>query len=186
MNNIELYDPHPLPANSFNGYRRSLTARGGFLIEYRDRVRGGLGSAIGFIAAGSLWFGGGWLILFESSWPIVIRLIVFCVAATLGWVLAFVPVPQSHRLEVHPDGLIVDDTYFFPADEIGDNWPTLQMVNDDPNRMVLVGICGTRFIEYSTLNRMDENDRTPERLIQDLTLAMEQLWARREDMDPLD
>jgi hypothetical protein len=42
------------------------------------------------------------------------------------------------------------------------------MMDDDPDRMVIGGICGTRFIEYMTANRLDKNDRTPERLAADL------------------
>jgi hypothetical protein len=58
---------------------------------------------------------------------------------------------------------------------VGDNWPALQMKDDDPDRMVICGICGTRFIEYMTANRLDKNDRTPEILAAGLQAAIEQL-----------
>ena len=54
------------------------------------------------------------------------------------------------------------------------------MKDDDPDRMVIAGICGTRFIDYITANRRDQNDRTAEVLATDLRAAMEQLWGRRE------
>ncbi|MCA1363413.1 hypothetical protein I6F14_23715 [Bradyrhizobium sp. IC3069] len=66
------------------------------------------------------------------------------------------------------------------ADEIGENWPELHMKDNDSAQMVICGICGTRFVEYVTANRLDENDRTPEVLIADLKLATDQLWGRRE------
>jgi hypothetical protein len=53
------------------------------------------------------------------------------------------------------------------------------MKDDDPDRIVC-SICGTRFIEYLTANRLDKNDRTLERLAADLQAATDQLWGRRE------
>jgi len=54
------------------------------------------------------------------------------------------------------------------------------MQDDDPDRMVICGIYGTRHIEFMTANRRDKSDRTPEVLAADLQAAMEQLWGRRE------
>ena len=76
--------------------------------------------------------------------------------------------------------MIVDGKDIFYTSDIGENWPALQMKDDDPDHMVIAGICGTRFIEYMTANRLDKNDRTPEVLAADLAAAMEQLWGRRE------
>jgi hypothetical protein len=90
------------------------------------------------------------------------------------------PVEVAHSVEIRSDAMIVDGTDVFYAEDIGDNWPELQMKDDDPDRMVICGICGTRLIEYMTANRRDENDRTPEILAADLEAAIEQLWGRRE------
>jgi hypothetical protein len=90
------------------------------------------------------------------------------------------PVDVSHSVEIRADALIVDGNDVFYAEDIGDHWPELQMKDDDPDRMVICGICGSRFIEYMTANRRDENDRTPEILAADLEAAFEQLWGRRE------
>ena len=46
--------------------------------------------------------------------------------------------------------------------------------------MVISGICGTRYIELMTANRLDECDKTPEVLAADLKAAMDQMWGRRE------
>ena len=92
----------------------------------------------------------------------------------------------QHRIEIHPDGMI-DDEFVFSIDDIGANWPELQLVDDNPDCMVLSGIVGNRFIEqFATCNRLDEWDRTPEVLAADLELAMEQLWGRREAMLPVE
>src|ERR1700710_1717727 len=41
MSNLQIYQPTSTQPDSFNGYTRTLTARGGFLMEYRDWVRNG-------------------------------------------------------------------------------------------------------------------------------------------------
>jgi hypothetical protein len=183
MPNSQLYQPQPTEPDSFNGYTRRLTDRGGYLIQYRDCIRSRLLGGIRFIVAVTCTIGGVWF-LADSTLPILPRIVLFVVELVIVMLFARFPITQRHSAEVHPDGLIIDGKYFFPADEIGDNWPSLQMLDDDPDRLVLCGICGTRFIEYSTVNRVDENDRTPERLMQDLELAMEQLWGRREEIVP--
>jgi hypothetical protein len=76
--------------------------------------------------------------------------------------------------------MIIDGEDVFYADDIGDNWPQLQMKDGDPELWVISGICGTRFVEFLTVHRRDENDRTAEVLAADLRAAMEQLWGRRE------
>jgi hypothetical protein len=86
----------------------------------------------------------------------------------VAWLLARPKIVVSHSVEIRPDAMIVDGTDVFYAEDVGENWPKLQMMDDDPDRMVIGGICGTRFIEYMTANRLDKNDRTPERLAADL------------------
>jgi hypothetical protein len=56
---------------------------------------------------------------------------------------------------------MIVDGRFFSLDAIGDYWPQLQMKNDNSDRLVLCGIYGTRYMEYVTANRLDQNDRTP-------------------------
>jgi hypothetical protein len=97
------------------------------------------------------------------------------------------PLRVWHSIEIHPDGLIIDERLSYSVDAMGENWPSLQMVDDDPDRLVFCGIVGTRFIEFATANRLhSKHDRTPEVLAADLELAMEQLWGRRENNVPLD
>jgi hypothetical protein len=166
------------PPDAFNGYTRSLTTRGGLLFTYWDQA----GDAF---LDGLQWFAWcvatslvGWLVV-KSRLPGSLAFVLFLVAALLIGVIAFRKIKVWHSIEIHPDGMIVDGRYF-SADMIGDHWPQLQMKHDDINRLILCGIYGTRFIEYATANRLDENDRGPEVLAEDLELAMEQMWGRRE------
>jgi hypothetical protein len=57
--------------------------------------------------------------------------------------------------------MILDGKDVFQLEAIGDNWPAFTMKDDDPDSLVLCGIYGTRFVEYTTSHRVDENDRTP-------------------------
>jgi hypothetical protein len=163
-----------------NGYVRMLTPEGGILILYRDQDRGPLITALRaftwLVATGT----GSWLILCESNLSLSWSLLTIAALMLISWLLVRQPVEVSHRVEIRPDSMIIDGEDVFYAEDIGDNWPELQMKDDDPNRLVIAGICGTRFVEFLTANRVGSNDRTPEVLADDLEAAMEQLWGRRE------
>jgi hypothetical protein len=88
---------------------------------------------------------GGWLIFFVSSLSTLPSLVTFALLMFINLLIVCQTVEVSHSVEIHPDGMIVDGR-FFSAEDIGDNWPELQMKHDDPERMVICGICGTRFI----------------------------------------
>lgn len=166
---------------AFNGYTRELTARGGVLITYYDQLRNPTFEIlrdIAFFVASALV---GWVLLRSPlSWPG--RGLVFAVIETTFWFFTFRKIIRRHQIEIHPDGMEVDGRTFF-IEAIGENWPALQMmVDDDEDRLTLCGIYGTRFVEYATANRVDVSDRTPEVLAEDLEMAMEQLWGRRDAM----
>jgi hypothetical protein len=171
----------PVPPDALVGYARLLTERGGFEIRYRDQLANTFLDctriAVWVTATGAA----GWWLLFMSPLPIMWGLPGLLVASILNWLVAFCRIPIWHSIEIHPDGMIVDGR-FFSADLIGDNWPQLQMKkNDDPDRLVLCGLYGTRFVEFASVNRFDHRaDRIPEILAQDLQMAMEQLWGRRD------
>jgi hypothetical protein len=120
------------------------------------------------------------VIFFISALSITQGLFAFALLMLIAWLIVRQTVEASHSIEIRPDAMIVDGKDVFYAEDIGDNWPQLQAKDDDPDCMVICGICGTRFTEYMTANRLDENDRTPEVLAADLRAAMEQLWGRRE------
>jgi len=176
-------EAHPVEGrrrDPFNGYLRMLTPQGGILILYKDQYRS-LPLTILRVAAWMVmtWIGG-WLIFCESSLSVLQCLLAFALLMFASALIARGRIEVSHSVEIRPDAMIVDSEDVFYAEDIGDNWPQLQMKDDDPDHMVICGICGTRFIEYMTANRLDKNDRTPELLAADLQAAIEQLWGRRE------
>ena len=173
---------HPMIGcpSPFDGYVRTLTPEGGILILYKDQKRSLFLTCLrvfAWIVATSI---GGWLIFFQSSLSILECLLAFVLLMLVSGFIVCWRIKVAHSVEIRPDAMIVDGEDVFYAADIGDNWPELQMKDDDPDRMVICGICGTRFIEYMTANRLGKNDRTPEVLAADLKAAMEQLWGRRE------
>jgi hypothetical protein len=176
----------PAAPDPFNGYSRTLTFRGGFRIAYEDQAASGLLDALRFLSGITLMGFAGWGLFVCSPLSLLGCLVAFVPTASLIYFGVTRPIRVAHSIEIHPDGLIIDDREFFSLAAIGENWPQLQMKGDNENRYVLCGVCGTRFIEYATANRIDKTDRTPERLAQDLEIAMEQLWGRHSENPPLD
>ena len=163
-----------------NGYVRMLTPEGGILILYRDQDRSLLLTALRIFTWITATGVGGWLIFFVSSLSILKCLPAFALLMLINWLIVCRKFEVAHSVEIRSDTMIVDGEDIFYAEDIGDNWPELQMQDDDPDRMVICGIYGTRHIEFMTANRRDKSDRTPEVLAADLQAAMEQLWGRRE------
>jgi hypothetical protein len=77
-------------------------------------------------------------------------------------------------IEVRPDAMILETGEVFFRDSM-EGWP--QFVPGEDGSMALVGIYGTRWMEYLTLARFDENDRAPEVLAAYLGNAMRQQWS---------
>ena len=181
-------DPHPIHGrrSPFRGYSRVLTPEGGVLIFYMDQDRGLFLATLRVftwtVATGL----GGWLIFFESDLNVLLYLLAFALLMFVNIRIVRQPVEVSHSVEIRSDAMIVDGTDVFYAEDIGDNWPELEMKDDDPDRMVISGVYGTRKIEYTTANRLDPCDATPEILAADLEAAIEQLWGRREVTFPTD
>jgi len=174
-------EAHPVEGRSdpFNGYLRMLTPQGGILILYRDQYRSLPLTILRVFAWITLtWIGA--RLIFESLLSFLQFLLAIALLMLVNWFIVRWRIIVSHSVEIRPDAMIVDGEDVFYAEDIGDNWPALQMKDDDPDRMVIAGICGTRFIEFMTANRLEKNDRTPERLAADLQAAIEQLWGRRE------
>lgn len=163
-----------------NGYVRMLTPEGGILIVYRDQDRSLFLTILRIFTWIMATGVGSWLIFFVISLSVLKCLLAFALLMILNWLIVSRRFEVSHGVEIRPDCMIADGEDVFYAEDIGDNWPELQVKGEDPDCMVICGICGTRFIEYMTVNRLDRNDRTPEVLAADLQSAMEQLWGRRE------
>jgi hypothetical protein len=186
---LELPEPHDIAAelaarrqggpSPFADYSRHLSPEGGILIAYKDidrslgyaLLRGfawivstGVGARIIFSLGLPLLYAGGWLLALAFLAALIVR----------------IKFEVKHTVEIRPDGMIVDAADFFALSDIGTNWPSLVMIDDDPDRMVIAGTVGTRYIEFLTAHRADASDRTPEVLAADLEDAMEQLWGRTE------
>ena len=165
----------------FVGYTKSLTAEGGILIAYKD-IDLSVGCTILRVfswCVANLAFA--WIIVSQTDLNLLYGSGSFLLLAFVSLLIVRMKLEVKHTVEIRTDGMIIDGTDTFLAKDIGDNWPILEMLDEqDPDRMVIAGTCGTRHIEFMTANRADINDRTPEVLAADLQAAMEQLWGRRE------
>lgn len=170
---------HENGPNPFADYGRYLTPEGGILITYKDIDRSA-GYALLRVFAWIVSTGVGASIIFSLRFSFLSASGCLLTLAFITGLIVRTKFEVKHSVEIRPDGMIVDGTDFFALGDIGTNWPMLQMTDDDPDRMVIAGVCGTRFIEYMTVNRVDASDRMPEVLAADLEDAMEQLWGRTE------
>jgi len=165
--------------NPFVDYARILTPEGGILILYRDRATGWLYTLFRVVV---------WLILTvieiwllgKTELTTGQAMLWFAILNGATLFLVTRKIKRRHAVEIRHDRMILDGKHVFWARDIGRNWPQLQKKDGDPEQMVIAGICGTRFVEYMTANRWDDNDRTPEVLAADLQDAMQQLWGRSE------
>ncbi|MGY8666193.1 hypothetical protein Q3C01_28110 [Bradyrhizobium sp. UFLA05-109] len=177
---VEADDPTPLTRRSpFDGYSRSLTSDGGILITYKDLNRS--------LVCKSLKISACLAVTLPLLSPILDMPLLSSTqllsAAALGlvdWIILKSKVKKRHSVEIRPDCMIIDRKDIFWAEDIGDNWPELVPDQEEPTKISISGICGTRYIEYMTANRIDDNCPMPEVLMAHLQEAMEQLWGRRE------
>jgi hypothetical protein len=163
----------------FAEYARILTPEGGILILYTDLVRGWPYAVLRAGIWGVLTVGQGWFLFHKSGLSLSSALLWLLILGAINLFLVTRKIRRRHSVEIRQDRMILDGGDVFWAEDIGQNWPKLQM-KGDPNRMVIAGTCGTRHVEYMTANRLDKCDRTPEVLAADLQDAMQQLWGRTE------
>jgi hypothetical protein len=176
-------DPQDFCADAktpFVDYVRMLTPEGGILILYRDLAVGWIYTVLRVVGFTAVTWIEVWLLgkLPVSDTHAVIWFVIIC---ALNLFLATRKIKIRHSVEIRHDRMILDFKQVFWARYIGCNWPQLQMKDNDPNKLVISGIYGTRWVEYMTANRVHEyKDRTPEVLAADLQDAMEKLWGRSE------
>ena len=157
-------------------YGRFFTAEGGVLIVYKDldlRFR----HTLWRIGAWSAATGAAAWLLFDRSPSYSLWLTIPCllVMAVLNWLIVAKPVEVYRRIEIRPDGLLLEGAEMFWLRLMEAGRPEFQP--DEDGNQVLCGIYGTRFIEYLTARRFDEFDRMPEVLAAHLQQAMTQLWG---------
>jgi hypothetical protein len=97
-------------------------------------------------------------------------------AGIVNWLIVRKPVELYRRVEIRPDGMIIEGAEIFWLRHMETGWPAFQ-------GGVLCGIYGNRFVEYLTLQIFDDEfDRTADVFKAHLKEAMMQLWARPDSM----
>jgi hypothetical protein len=172
---VEILVP-PKASDAFVEYARRLTPEGGILVTYMDGNVHGLWPVVGrTFATGSA----KWLIeTYSPTESVLINVGCFLLAILVNRRLFFGrPVAVRRSIEVRADCMILDSEDVFWLAKIGDNWPVFQADKKFRDRQVLCGIYGNRFVEYTSVYRFDELDRTPEVLASHLHDAMMKLWG---------
>jgi hypothetical protein len=158
-------------------YGRFLTADGGVLIVYKDideRFR----HTIWRVCAWLLFTGLEWRMLFQEP-PIHtlwLKLVCLIVVGVLNWLIVRKPVELYRRIEIRPDCMILDGYDVFWTGNLESGMPAFRAGED--GTFILSGIYGTRFIDFLTVRKFDDNDRMPEVMAGHLQQAMTQLWTR--------
>jgi hypothetical protein len=170
--------------SAFYKYRRSLTPEGGILIEYRDADRRWRITFLRILLWVAMTYAALWLIRTYSPLGWILNLAILVLAAIAIWWIVRRPIGAARSIEIRSDCLIIDGADVFWQSLIEDNWPEMQLRDDeDPDDWGLCGIYGTRFVEFSTAFRFDENDRTPDVLAIHVQDAMMKLWPERSPDD---
>lgn len=159
-------------------YSRSLTHEGGILITFKNidtSLRHTLRRL--FLWAGAT--GGEASYLFHYPF-IHVWTWALCLAAVawLNWLIVRRPVEIYSRIEIRPDGMVLDGRDIFWTRYMERGWPTFRP--DDKGNLLLSGIYGTRHVDYLTVTRTDPRDpfdRTADVLAAHLQDAMQQLWT---------
>lgn len=170
----------PPPSTNFQvdpylDYGRFLTNEGGVLIIYKDhdlRWR----HTIWRLFAWAIFTGLEAYYLFNlaslSQWVTIGGLLV---AAIVNWLIIMKPVELYRKIEIRPDCMVIDGNDVFWARFIEGGLPSCRP--DADGNQIFCGIYGTRYVEYLTIRRFDENDRMPEVMAAHLQDAMRQLWT---------
>lgn len=179
-------EPEIIP-DAYPDFARRYTAEGGVEFTYKDHDQS---PAVRLVKI-FFWFaamgGTGWYAWGASPYPmklatagpLTFNIIGLLVMAIIYAVILARPVEIYRSVEVRPDRLILDGTEEFYRDNFECGWPVFQPDGEDEAAGAkLIGIYGTRFIEFLTVLRFDEGDRMPEVFAANLTAAFEQLWVQ--------
>ena len=167
-------DVEPRPTG-FAKYGRHFTREGGIELRYNDVERTlpiilaklalWLSASLLTYALGKLWSP------IDGFWWNTLAYIVFIV---VYGVVFFRDQQVERRIEISPDCMIIDgmDTFWKENMQLG--WPGF--MPDDAGNFVLCGVYGSRWIEFLTIRRFDQNDRAPELFATHLAAAMQYQW----------
>ena len=172
-------DPDALILNAgpYEGYGRILTAAGGILITFKDRdLR--WRHTIWRVAAWSAFTGFElWLTQnLPAGGPGWLAYLALLAAAVLNWLILRKPAEVLRQIEIRPDCLIFEGAEVFWRRFMEGELPSLKP--DAEGNLILSGIYGTRHVEFATLRRFDEHDRSPEVFAAHIEEAFAQLWSR--------
>lgn len=175
----ELLRPVPDDAEvrptGFDKYARRFTAEGGIALSYKDVER----TLPVILAKLSLWVGSCILTYLAGfAWSPIPgfwwNALVYVVLAVL-YALFFCRDKQVRRtIEVRPDCMIIEGMETFWKENMPLGWPGF--MPNEAGHFVLAGVYGTRWIEYLTIRRFDDNDRAPEVFASQLAAAMKYQW----------
>lgn len=162
--------------NPYVDYGRYLTAEGGILIWYKDRDRMFWSKVWRVIAWLALTAAEAWFLLVQfpsdSSW----NRYAFVALTFLNYFIVGYSKDVYGSIEIRPDGMIINGKDVFWMRYMEGGRPGFRPESND--KTVLCGIYGTRWVEYVTIRRDGERDRTPEIMAAHLQDAMRQLWER--------
>lgn len=168
--------PAPFGPDPYLDYGRYLTPEGGVLFIYKDldlRWRYTIWRVFAWTTATAY---EGWYLYHRSPLQSVwINIACFFAIAALNYWIVHKPIEVYRRAEVRPDCMILESTDIFWARMMETGWPTFRP--DKDGNQVLCGVYGTRFVEYLTARRFDDNDRMPDVFASHLMDAMRQLWG---------
>jgi hypothetical protein len=109
----------------------------------------------------------------ENHWTNIALLLAI---AAINFLIVSKSVEVYRRIEIRPDCMIMEGVDVFWARHMDGGAPAFRP--DAEGNQALCGIYGTRFIEYLTVRRFDDNDRMTEVLAAHLGEAMQQQWSR--------
>jgi hypothetical protein len=164
-------DPDP-----YLDYGRYLTPEGGVLFVYKDldlRWRYTIWRVFAWTAATG--YEGWYLRHYSPVQSVWINIACFVAIAALNYLIVRKPIEVYRRAELRPDCMILEGTDIFWARMMETGWPAFRP--DKDGNQVLCGVYGTRFVEYLTARRFDDNDRMPDVFASHLMDAMRQLWG---------
>lgn len=173
------YSPPSLgfQSNPYLDYGRYLTCEGGILMIFKDvdvRLRHTLWRLLAWTVFTG--FEAIWLSLYASIQSMWIELAFLFALAVVNWLIVKKPVEIYRRIEIRPECMIVEDSDVFWIRYMEGGFPSFHADKDGNQK--LSGIYGTRYVEYLTIRRFDENDRMSDVFKAHLQDAMRQLWSR--------
>jgi len=158
-------------------YGRFLTAEGGILIVYKD-IDESFGHTLWRIFAWSVFTGPeAWFLIHHSPLhSALLTLVAFVAIAVINGLIVAPPVEVYRSVEIRPDCMIINGADVFWLKNMECGWPSFSPGKD--NTQVLMGIYGTRMVEYLTVRHFDDEfDRTWLVFASHLKDAMQQLWS---------